>query len=173
MAKKEKEFELLERKYAEREKAISKGLVIIRKQIDGLKDKERQEQRSKLEDKEIWMEAENRVYTKKLERVEALRLLLLVAKQDNNSRLADTQQKYFLLKKALYEDSMFANKAYITGGTVKHVVGNKQALSIQSKYPHKKGKTIKREQIIKSIQKFNNKDVNSNTKSQQLKKILQ
>ena len=133
---------LVEEKYAQREKAIEKQLINIEKQAG----------KSKLSDEEKRMEAENRVYAQKLEAVERLRLQLLML-QKSGASVNQIEKISILLKRALYEASMFANEAYITGGTVKHVVGNKQVLSTKSKDPTKTGKEVRTSKLNEDIAK--------------------
>ena len=86
------------------------------------------------------LEAENRLYEEKLERVGALREQLLVAKTELAS--ADPSAKEELLARieklsvdlteALHVSSMYANEAYVTRATVLHVVGNQQLLKAAS-----------------------------------------
>lgn len=77
------------------------------------------------------LEAENRLYEEKLDRVTRLREDLVVAKARmaaGTGTQSEVENLSAQLTEALQVSSMYANEAYVTRATVLHVVGNQQIL---------------------------------------------
>jgi hypothetical protein len=81
------------------------------------------------------LEAENRLYEEKLDRVTTLREDLVVAKARmaaGTGTQSEVEELSAQLTEALQVSSMYANEAYVTRATVLHVVGNQQILGAAS-----------------------------------------